>query len=59
MDWKPGPDLYIGLGLGFGLVLIAAWIIGLPLRDLALFALVFLAAGAAFVAFLRWRANRR
>ena len=59
MDWKPGPDMYIGLSMGFLLILFAAFIIGFPLRDLAILTVLFIVVGTVFVQILKHRQNRR
>jgi len=58
MDWKPGTDMYIGLAMGFGLILLGGFVVGLPLRDLALWALVFAAVGFIFVQIMKRRKGR-
>lgn len=58
MDWKPGTDLYIGLALGFGLVLIGGLVVGMPLRDLVIWAVIFAAVEFIFIQVLK-RRNRR
>ena len=50
-------DRVIGVGVGFVLIMIAAWVVGVPARDLAMWALVFSAAGAGYLAFLRRRSR--
>lgn len=60
MDWKPGTDMYIGLSLGFVMILGAAWLLGVPGRDLALIGLVFALTGITFVlALKRLQRDRR
>lgn len=58
MDWKPGTDMYIGLALGFALILIGGFVVGMPLRDLVIWAVVFAAAGFLFVQVMKRRKGR-
>ncbi len=59
MNLRPGTDMYIGLGCGFVLVLVVAFIFGVPLRDLAIWAVVFFAMGFIFVQIAKRRQNRK
>jgi hypothetical protein len=59
MDWKPGRDMYVGLGCGFVLILAAAFFVGVPLGDLALWAAIFVAAGVTFVQILKRSQNKK
>ncbi len=58
MDWKPGKDMYIGLALGFALILIGGFAVGIPAGDLAVWAVVFAAVGFIFVQILKRRKGR-
>lgn len=54
MDRKPSKEMYIGLGLGFFLVLLAGWAMEIPFRDLIIWAVVF----AALVFVIGWFMGR-
>lgn len=59
MNFRPGSDIYIGLGCGGVLVLVVAWIMGVPLRDIAIWAVVFLVLGFLFAQIMKRRRNRK
>ncbi len=60
MNLRPGNDMYIGFGCGFLLVLVAAAVIGVPLRDLAVWAVVFIVLGFLLIQIMkRWQKRKR
>lgn len=56
MNSGSGNDVYIGLGCGFFALLVAALIIGVPLRDLVIWAVVF--AGATYLIGTFWKRRK-
>ncbi len=51
-------DKYIGIGCSFVMLLVVALIIGMPLKDLALWAGIFAIGAALIFLYLRRRQNR-
>lgn len=59
MKQRPDSDMYIGIGCGFVAILAVMLIIGIPLRDVAIWVVVFLVLGFVIVQIIKRFQNRR
>lgn len=57
-DRQKFSDRAIGVALGFVIILIMAMVVGVPLDELAIWAVVFTAVGAVYLTFLRRRMQK-
>ncbi len=56
---RPEADIYIGVGCGFVAILAVMLIIGIPLRDVAIWVVVFLVLGFLIAQIIKRLQNRR